>query len=454
MYRRGNKFMQKRKFTVVAQLQGLYNQDLLRYVNLSLSTYAKAVRETFYIIRGSSNFNRSKHNTYLQNRYDIVKRTANSIISDALGRFNALKELKLYEKRQLEHKIEFLETNIIPKLVTEKNVNFTKLQEGLSISLTKQRNLRKKIVAKKSKLNRLKQKLANLEYQLTSGKLKLCFGTKRLLKLSYEKFIEQRDSQINFVGSRTETSGNQLLTLVYNRRSNQFSIRLRKDFGGYKDAKGDDKYVYGKVHFKHHKGSIVSILRQGNSPLSYKIIRRGKRYYLYCTFEIQMFDSDFTTSKTEGVFGLDFNKGFITLSETNKYGHLIGTKFLPYRFKSGNKTNSDLQSIASYVTNLSVKTGKGICIESLDFSNKKSKTESKQGIKYNEMIHSLAYTQFTDSIESTSYRKGVFLIKVNPAWTSWLAKKLYCPLMKLNTHIGASYVIARRGQGYRDAVSF
>ena len=41
---------------------------------------------------------------------------------------------------------------------------------------------------------------------------------------------------------------------------------------------------------------------------------------------------------------------------------------------------------------------------------------------------------------------------VNPAWTSWLAKQLYCPALKLNTHVGAAYVIARRGQGYKDSV--
>lgn len=68
------------------------------------------------------------------------------------------------------------------------------------------------------------------------------------------------------------------------------------------------------------------------------------------------------------------------------------------------------------------------------------------------MIHSLAYRQFVETMESISYRNKVNLIKVNPAWTSWLAKKLYCPTMKLNVHIGASYVIARRGQGYKDTV--
>lgn len=327
------------------------------------------------------------------------------------------------------------------------------LNSGGFISLIKQRNLRLKIVAKKAKLNRLKQKLNNLSYQLESDKLKLCFGTKQLLKQNYEKFIAQRDSQITFVGAKGEKSCNQNLQLFYNRNHNQFSIRLRKDFGGYKSAKGQDKYVYGKVYFNHHKKHIISILRYKTSPLSYKIIKRNNRYYLYCTFEIQVDKSDFVTHSDYGTIGLDFNKGFITLAETNKYGHLIQTQFLPYRFKSGNKAKIDLQNIANHVMKLAHQTGKDVCIENLDFKTKKSKTETKHGKKYNEMIHSLSFRQFSDIIESIAYRNKINLIKVNPAWTSWLAKQFYCPAMKLNSHVGASFVIARRGQGYIDALN-
>ena len=68
------------------------------------------------------------------------------------------------------------------------------------------------------------------------------------------------------------------------------------------------------------------------------------------------------------------------------------------------------------------------------------------------MLHSLAYKQFMTTIDSCAYRNQVIVNKVNPAWTSWLAKKRYCPTMKLNVHTGASYVIARRGQGYNDSV--
>ena len=352
----------------------------------------------------------------------------------------------------MRRKISYLEEQVIPKLVKKRNDNSKLLQDGLSISLTKQRNLRLKIVAKKNKLNRLKQKLSNLNYQLESGNLKLCFGTKELLKQDYDKFVKQRDSQMTFIGAKEETHCNQLLQLTYNRKNNQFVIQLRKDFGGYKSAKGNNRYVYGKVYFNHHKNRIISVLKDKDSPLSYKIIKKNDRYYLCCTFEIQADTNNFVTCSDYGTIGLDFNKGFVTLSETNQYGHLVRTQFLPYRFKAGNKTKTDLQCIANDVVRLAQRTGKDICIENLNFKTTRSKTETNYGKQYNEMINSLAYRQFVETMESTTYRNKVTLIKVNPAWTSWLAEKLYCPTMKLNVHVGASYVIARRGQGYKDTV--
>ena len=443
--------MRKRKVTVVTQLHEDNNTSLIEYVDKTRVLYAKAMRETFHVLKRVEHFNKSSYNTYLQNKHDITKRTASSIISDAQGRLNALIELKKHEKSQLIHKINHLENTVIPKLVEKRNMNNTKLRQKLSVSLVQHRKLRCKIVTKKSKLNRLKQKLENLNHQLNTGLLKLCFGTKHLLQHDYKQFVNQRDSQISFVGSKTEPACNQNLQLTYNPKNNQFDIQLRKDFG-FKTAKGDDKYVYGKVYFRHHKDKIISILRQGNSPLSYKIIKKNNRFYLYCTFEIQVSDDDFVTRSSHGTIGLDFNKGFVTLSETNQYGHLVQTQFLPYRFKAGDKTKNDLQVIANHVVTLARSTGKDICIENLNFKNKKAQTESKTGKTYNDMLHSLAYQQFMTTVDSCAYRNHVIVNKVNPAWTSWLAKELYCPTMKLNSHVGASYVIARRGQGYKDSV--
>lgn len=438
-----------RKFTVVTQLHEKNNQELIDYMESSRGVYAQALRETFYAIKNGTEFDRTTYNTELQNKYGILKRTAGSIIKDAQGRFNALKELKVYEQKQLESKIQALE-EYIQELEAEKADNCALLRTGLSVNLTKHKNLRRKLAAKKSKLNRLKQRLANLQYQIDTGHYKLCFGTKKLLNSDKEAFVAQRDSQLFFVGSKTEVACNQQLQLTFLPKINQFGIKLRKDIGGFKNA--EDKFVYGRVYFNLHANEIKQILRHKNSPLSFRIIKRNGRYYLYCTFEIQAELSDFQTRSSHGTIGLDFNKGFVTLSETNQYGHLVQTQFLPYRFKAGHKTETDFQIIACHVVELARNTSKDVCVENLDFKTKKSKTKSKKDRKYNEMLHSLAYRQFINSIEQRAYRHLVYVRRVNPAWTSWLAKQLYCPTMKLNTHVGASYVIARRGQGFKDAV--
>ena len=232
--------MQKLKLTTVAQLHAGSNRCIIEYMETARKDYGKALREVFYAVRRGG-VNKSKYNTYLQNKYRISRRTASSIIFDAQGRFNALKELKEYERKQLERKIRHLESIVIPKLVEKRNQKSTKLQNGVVVSLVQQRNLRLRVVSKKSKLNRLKQKLEVIKYQLKSGRLKLCFGTKRLLKQDHEKFVEQRDSQMTFIGAKEEIACNHNLQLTYNRRSNQFLVRLRKDFGEYKSAKGDDR---------------------------------------------------------------------------------------------------------------------------------------------------------------------------------------------------------------------
>lgn len=441
--------MIKRKFTTVTQLHEKNNQDIIDYFESARGTYAQAQRETFYAIRNSPDFNKSSYNTYLQETYGVLKRTANSIIADAQGRLNALKELKAYERKQLTLKIKTLESNI-HALEVKKIDQSAALRAGAPVCLGKYRNLKRKLVAQKSKLNKLKQKSANLSYQIESGRYKICFGSKRLLQTDYQAFIDRRDAQMSFVGSKSEASGNQILHLRFNPRNNQFELRLRKDIGGFKNAK--DKYVYGRVYFNHHKRWIKEALRQRNTPLSFKIIKKRGRFYLYCTFEIQMDKNDFQTRSTHGTIGLDFNKGFVTLAETNQYGHLVGTQLLPYRFKAGSKTTTDLEAIATKVAERALTTGKDICVENLNFKTAKASTLRKQGRKYNEMLHSLAYRQFVDKIEQRAYRNAVSVRRVNPAWTSWLAKQLYCPTMKLNTHIGAAYVIARRGQGYKDSV--
>ena len=145
----------------------------------------------------------------------------------------------------------------------------------------------------------------------------------------------------------------------------------------------------------------------------------------------------------------------MVVSEIDKCGNLVGTDILKYRFGKGNKTQSDLENCISKILKRALETGKDICFEGLDFKNKKSKTmkgKTDKGKKYNNMLHNLAYSLYIKLITNIAFRNKVGTIKINPAWTSWIAKNKFCERMKLNIHTGASFVIARRGLGIKDTV--
>lgn len=403
------------KLTVVAQIHEAHNRELLGYIESALGDYGKAKRETWQHLKHVDKFDKSACNTHLQDKYGILKRSANSVITDVQTVANSTKQLRWVEIRNLRQKIWVIENRKIPAI---------KLNTPSS---------RSKLTALKRRLDRYKNRLTQLEHEVKTGDLKVCFGSKKLFKQDIEKFRQHRDSQLSFVGSKTETAGNQMLQIAYDKRSSQFDVALRMDWGGYKGER--NARVMGRVYFTHHKAEIVNILKNGSSPLSYKIIRRNGRYYLYCTFEI---DKPITSSRNNGVIGVDFNKGFLSVIETNRYGHLTKIERYRYRFRAGPKTGTDLAEAAAKIA----KKGKPVVLESLDFSKKKADSRSKG---YNRMLHSLAYGKFTNLMGSATARCGVELIQVNPAYTSQIAKDTLCEPMKLNIHDAAALVIAHRG---------
>ena len=435
-----------RKYTTVTQLHEKLNKDIIEYFDETVGIYSVVFRQTFHKLNNKPKINLSKLNTEIQKDYKVTRRTANSIIREVKGRIVAVKGLKMYELNSITEKIGYLKTTVIPELEEKLANNLLKISLGKQVNLSKHRNLRHSIVAKKSKLNRLTQRKSNIEYQLETGKFNLCFGTRELARKNKERFLAQRDSSMYYIGTKTEPACNQNFKLTYNKKKNQFEIRIRKDFC----SVVSDKYLFGQVYFRHYKNKLIEILKSKESPLSYKIIKRNDRYYLFCTFEIQYKNEEFLTRSSYGTIGVDFNKGFVAIAETNECGHLIKTDVVHYRFKQGNSTQTDFEKVTNILVNRCLNTGKDLVIENLDFAKRKASTETRKGRKYNEMIHSLAYRMFFETIGNIAYRNKVWVRKVNPAWTSWIAKQKYCPQMKLNVHVGASFVIARRGQGYKD----
>ena len=440
------------KYTTETRLYIKNNKDIVNYFDEVKNQYNYILRKVYYIIRNNPKIKTNLLNTKLQNEYSISKRTANSIIKTVQGRINSIKELKKTEIKQKEYKLEKISEKLeklIPVLIDLK----LKAEKNDIQDLINYRNLKTKIAFMKMRKDKLINKINSLKYQLKTNRFKITFGTKKLFRQNLEEFLNKRDNQMVFIGSKEEKSCNSNFQLSYISKINQFIIKIRKDFK-YKKEKGEKRYVYGKCFFNNYKNLFKKILKSQNSSLTYRIIKRNNKYYLQCIFEINN-ENVILTRKNYGVIGVDFNKGFLAISQTNKYGHLIKTDKMTYRFGNGNKTKNDLLLIINKLMKLSIDTGKDLVIEDLNFLKTKSKTikgRSKQGKEYNKMLHSLSYRIFLDRTEQICNRKNVGLIKVNPAWTSWIAKNKFCDRMKLNIHTGASFIIARRGMNIKDVV--
>ena len=448
--------MLKQKYTIVTQLHNVNNKDIIEYFENASVYFCKLQRKAFHIFKNENRTgNKTKYKKFIQDfmkEYSVSRRTANSILKYAQGRLKALEELKRYEISQKKQKIKKLIEDI-EKLDNKILRLQERMENKIKVNHLKYWNLKKSRAFKKMKLNKFQMVLEQLKWQIETSNYKLCFGTKDLLKSDKEKFVLQRDSQMSYIGSQDETGRNSMFQLSYNNQNNQFEIKIRKDFGLDKE----DKYVSGKCYFNHHKNKLIEALSNKNStPLTYSIIRKNGRYYLHCTFECRVeSESDFLTRKSHGTIGIDFNKGFLGVSEIDGCGNLVGTDILEYRFGKGNKTQSDLEKCISTVLKRALETGKDVCFEDLDFKGKKSKVmkgKTDRGKKYNNMLHSLAYSLYNKLIMNIAFRNKIGVVKVNPAWTSWIAKNKFCDRMKLNIHTGASFVIARRGLGIKDTV--
>ena len=443
-------------FTVTTELKlnKEYNQLVGKYISDYINLFNKIQRLTFhriknYYIKNGKITQEDKNIIYaqLKEEFNLTTRAIDAIMSNMLGRYEAIKELKNFEQKSLERKISTLEKELT-RLKDERTLQRINLNNNLKdFNFTKYKNLKIKIYWKENRLNTKKQKLKNLKNEIETGKYKVCFGTKKLLQKDYKEFVKKRDSEIYFLGRAGEKSCNNNFQVEYSSKINQFYFRIRKEI----DLE-NDKFVYGKFNFnnKNHTNLLKYLLRTKESALTYRIKVKDNKVLLQIIYNFEHNKDLCITRNSYGVVGVDFNKGFVSVSETDKYGNLINTFNIDYQYSKGNQTTNDLQVIATRLKDYCLNTGKDLVIEKLDFTKKKDNLISKRGKKYNEMLSTLAYSKFDSIVTSKCAKNRIFLHKVNPAWTSWIAKQKYCPKMKLNIHSGASYVIARRGMFLKD----
>lgn len=451
--------------------------ELVVYLKESIEYYSLVYRKIWYEMI-NSNFitkyeNLAAFKKHCRSTYDLHSRVINSIVNEIVGKKNAYMELKKTELSALNQKIQKIQAKILKRIESIEKLKPIVTENKATIRQLKQyRKNKKALFQLQNKLNRYNFKQVNLQYAIDNQIYKICFGTKQQFNKQfnldlnhystherwYNEFVKSRDKNMYFLGCKNETSGNLMIQLKYDSCSDTFDLQVRKIHKPYK--KETDKYIqYSGLTFKYRKSELIQVLANTNSktdsqPLTYRFVRKQNKWYLQIMFEISFDKSEYITSKFNGVIGLDYNDGFIQLAETNKSGNLIKLQKYTLNFHGcENKAKTEIEQVLHNITTYAASVGKDIVIENLDFKNtkaKQTKAISEQGKAYNRMLHSFDYSRYKQKLKEISYNQKVFLWFVSPRNTSKIGKQKFCNRMKLTVHQAASYVIARRYQGYKD----
>ena len=402
------------------------NEQLYNYFNDITPLFTFLVRRTIHHLNNDLNGeDLNKYRTRLKQEYQLTNRFAKAVVTTAKN------TLKLSTAAG-----EYLDSTYATK-IKKVNAKIIKTKAILNNPKTKKnriKNLKIKLFWLQMKKNKL------IQLQNNEPKPMLTFGTKKLLNNNKELFLKKRDNQIVYIGDKNEHLGNQQFKLFYDKRYNKFTYKVRVEDKFIQDS----KYINGEFIIKDNvaKKEIFKTLQSPKSnPLSFRIIKRNEVLQLQIMYRTC---SESKTRNSNGVIGVDFNKGFVTISEINQHGKLLNLDRIDYihKGKAGVTKNSMLHLVKDLV-DIAIKSGKDIVIEDLKSlnKNKKEKTERKH---YNRMINTLKFGKFRKFLETRCDKLGVGLSLVKPYNTSKIANNKYCYDMKLNIYSGASYVIARR----------
>ena len=335
---------------------------------------------------------------------------------------------------------------------------------------------------KRRRLANLKFRLSGLEADLAAGRVRLCFGSRKLWRKQYdlkangyasreawrEEWRDVRSNEFFVLGSRDETAGCQLCVASVN-DDGTLTLRLRMPdrlaglHGKYlvvpnvRFASGHDVVLaalgsnteYAVYRRKHgEKEARATTLGQA---ISYRFKRDAKGWRVFATTELP--EVEVTTDRRRGAIGVDLNADHLAVAETDASGNYLNAWRVPLVTdgKGHHQAEALIGDAVASVVEYARGAGKPLVIEKLDFRQKKAVLEGESR-KYSRMLSSFAYGKIKAYFLSRGYREGVEIIEVNPAYSSVVGRVKFMERYGLTVHQAAALALARRYLGCSERI--
>jgi IS605 OrfB family transposase len=294
--------------------------------------------------------------------------------------------------------------------------------------------LRKKIPGKKQRLDILNGRLSVCQRELESGRPRICFGGRDLLrKEEFWQWRLRRESRVFFVGSGDEKFGNQSCRLVGEK------LRLRLPHERFVELSG--------VKFRYGQDRLAVAIAAGE-PITWLLFRaEDGRWHAHVTIAEK--PAPVQRDFRHGVVAIDVNVGFLAVTVVNEHGNPIARLKLgfPVAGTPAGEAAVMLGDTVRALCLLAMARGYGIACEDLDFSRKKAGLR-EYGAAHARRLSGWAYAKFFKLLETRCARDSIELKKVNPAFTSVIGKMKYAACRAMSPHHAAALVIGRAALGY------
>lgn len=324
----------------------------------------------------------------------------------------------------------------------------------------------KELFGKKRRFIILTNKLKKLEHLQKEGKVRLCFGGKKLFRQQFEtddhlawkqQWEEQRNRSFFSIGSKDETAGNQSCTLT--KQGDNLTLRVRLPHSL--------ESLYGKymliedLHFNYGHSEIVAALEENlqraalysmkdpsyahyGRAITIRLLKDIKGWRVFVS--LAMKERKKISRKELGSIGVDINVNHLAIAEIDRFGNKVAHKKLPLNLygKDKNQALALIQEAAKTIVTLAKEQKKPIVMEQLDFQKKKQLLRNECA-KRARMLSSFAYNKILEAIKALAYKEGIEVLEVNPAYTSMIGHIKYAARYGVSTHTAAAMCIGRKG---------
>lgn len=314
---------------------------------------------------------------------------------------------------------------------------------------------------KKRRKAHLSSRLISMEEDRKQGRVRLCFGGKKLFRAQFhleksgftshqewkKQWEEKRTSEFFVLGSKDETSGNQTCTAYT--KNEKFCLRLRlpkaleSRYGKHLEIE-NIAFAYG------HEAILAGLNHPEGQALSYRFKKDEKGWRVFVSTALKKPEP--ISQEGCGVIGIDLNTDHVAYIETDRFGNPIERQRLPWNSygKNRHQLKALTGDLCKEIIDKAKKTKKPIVIEKLDFQKKKLSL-AEQESKWARLLSGFAYGLFFVFLMARAFKHGVAVHRVNPAFTSVIGRINYAKRYGLTIHLAAALCIARRYQKFSEA---